>query len=161
VAPISPEVYGGFLRRRGWRYVSIDRWRTGNPHDPRRAEFVDFELDVRDLRPFGDRAFQLIVVQHVIEEIDVYQQALRELARVLDRTGTALLEIPYRRNLPKSKSHPPDRYGNVWEFGADLLDAVRAVFASAEPRPLREGGYRGEVFVCRHQRREDTGRCCG
>ena len=33
--PANPRIFGGFLRERGWEYASVDRWRTGNPHDPR------------------------------------------------------------------------------------------------------------------------------
>ena len=33
--PANRRVFGDFLRERGWVYTSIDRWRTGNPNDPR------------------------------------------------------------------------------------------------------------------------------
>lgn len=149
VAPLTEVVFGGFLRGRGWSYVSVDRWRTGNPHDPRQVEFVDHELDVTDLHLFRDDEFQLIIVQHVLEEVDDFERGVGELARVLADDGAALLEIPYDARRERSERQPPNHYGNVWLFGRDLRDALERRFASVEPRRMAEGGYRGEVFVCR------------
>jgi hypothetical protein len=149
VAPLTDAVFGGFLRGRGWSYVSVDRWRTGNPHDPRHVEFVDHELDVTDLNLFGDDEFQLIIVQHVIEEVEDFERALAELARVLADDGAALLEIPYDARRERSERQPPNHYGNVWMFGRDLREALERHFGGVESRRMAEGGYRGEVFVCR------------
>src|SRR5271167_746408 len=49
VGPVSPHVFGGFLRERGWRYWSIDQSRRGNPNDPRAVDFIDDEADLCDL----------------------------------------------------------------------------------------------------------------
>lgn len=147
--PANPRVFGGFLTERGWRYTSVDRWRTGNPHDPRAVSFVDHEVDLRDLSLFADDEFDLFIAQHVVEEIEDYGGALDEIARVLGEGATALLEIPFDPDLPRSRSQPPDRFGNVWTFGADLLDELRARFGAVEPLPLAEGGYRGTLLVCR------------
>src|SRR6266545_6277176 len=68
--PLNSRVYGQYLRERGWEYASPDRWRTGNPHDPRNVAFVDHELDLSDLSPLGERRFDLFLAQHVIEEIE-------------------------------------------------------------------------------------------
>jgi SAM-dependent methyltransferase len=151
VSPVSPEVYGGFLRRRGWEYTCIDKWRTGNPYDPRAVGFVHVEADLCDLSAFEDGSFDLVIVQHVIEEIPDYRRALSELARVLSPLGTALLEIPFDPRRPESEQTPPNHFGNVWRFGADLRDTVRELFPTVFTTPLEQNDYRSVVFIARHE----------
>jgi SAM-dependent methyltransferase len=146
--PANRRVYGEFLRERGWTYRSLDRWRTGNPNDPRAVGFVDHEADLTDLSIFADGEFDLFLAQHVIEEIEDYGRALDEIARVLGPGGTALLEIPFDPGRERSERQPPDHFGNVWSFGADLLDELRTRFAEVETVTLEEGGYRGTLLVC-------------
>ena len=146
--PANRRVYGEFLRERGWRYRSLDRWRTGNPRDPRAVGFVDDEVDLSDLSIFDAGEFDLFIAQHVIEEIEDYGRALDEIARVLRPGATALLEIPFDPGRERSERQPPDHFGNVWSFGRDLLDALRARFAAVETVTLEEGAYRGTLLVC-------------
>jgi SAM-dependent methyltransferase len=146
--PATPRVFGEFLAERGWDYTSVDRWRSGNPHDPRAVSFVDREIDLRDLSPFADDDFDLFLAQHVIEEIEDYERALDEIARVLRPGGTALLEIPFDPGRSESRRRPPDHFGNVWDFGADLLEELRRRFGKVERVALSEGAYRGTLLVC-------------
>lgn len=147
--PLNRWVYGRFLTEAGWRYTSLDRWRRGNPRDPREVGFVDHEADLADLRRFKARSFHLFITQHVIEEIVDYEAALAEIARVLRAGGVALLEIPYDPDAPSSEPCDPDRFGNVWHFGADLVARVREHFASVEVVPLAQDGYGGRLLSCR------------
>jgi len=147
--PLNRWVYGRFLTEAGWRYTSLDRWRGGNPRDPREVGFVDHEADLTDLRQFKTRSFHLFITQHVIEEIADYEAALAEIARVLRPAGVALLEIPYDPDAPTSERCDPDRFGNVWHFGADLVDRVREHFAGVEVLALSEAAYRGRLLCCR------------
>jgi SAM-dependent methyltransferase len=149
VGPVSPRVFGEFLRERAWRYQSIDQSRRGNPHDPRAVAFVDHEADLCDLAPFAADSVHLLIVQHVIEEIPAYETALKEISRVLALDGTALLEIPFNPALERSERQPPDRFGNVWRFGADLPARVRQHFADVTLVGLQEAGYVGRLLVCR------------
>jgi len=150
--PLSRWVYGRFLTEAGWRYTSIDRWRRGNPRDPREVGFVDHEADLTDLRRFRARSFDLFIAQHVIEEIVEYERALAEIARVLRHGGVALLEIPYDPGVLTSTRHDPDRYGNVWRFGADVVQRVGDHFATVEVLTLSEAGYCGRLLVCDRSR---------
>jgi SAM-dependent methyltransferase len=146
--PLSRRIYGDYLRERGWTYTGVDRWRNGNPRDPRAVGFIDQELDLADLTVFEDGRFDLFIAQHVLEEIPDYERALREVRRVL-RSGTfALIEIPFDRNRPTSGQQPPNHFGNVWTFGSDLLDRVAEIFTQVVAVPIDEDGYRSELLVC-------------
>jgi SAM-dependent methyltransferase len=149
IGPLSPWVFGRHLRERGWRYTGADRWRRGNPADPRDTGFIDLETDLCDLSAFADRSVHLVLVQHVIEEIPEYRTAFAEIARVLADDGVALLEIPFDPALPGSERQPPDGFGNVWRFGADLPDRARRHFAEVDVLSYLEGRHRGQLFICR------------
>lgn len=149
IGPLSPRVYGDYLRARGWHYTSIDQSLKGNPVDPRDTSFVDFELDLCHLEPFADDSAQLVIAQHVIEEIVDFQRAFAEIARVLRADGIALLEIPFDTALPRSQSQPPAAFGNVWRFGAELPDLAREHFGEVDVLCYREGRHRGHLFSCR------------
>jgi SAM-dependent methyltransferase len=149
VGPLSPRVFGDYLRARGWHYTSIDQSLKGNPVDPRDTSFVDVELDLCHLEPFADDSVRLVIAQHVIEEIADFQRAFAEIARVLCADGTALLEIPFDAALPRSQSQPPAAFGNVWRFGAELPDLARQHFSEVDVLCYREGRHRGHLFSCR------------
>lgn len=149
VGPLNPRVFGEYLRARDWRYTSIDQSRRGNPVDPRDTGFVDLEIDLCDLAPFAEGSVQLVIAQHVIEEIVTYRRALAEIARVLCGGGTALLEIPFDPTRRESRRHPPAAYGNVWRFGSELPDVAREHFDEVDVLSYREGQYGGQLLVCR------------
>ncbi len=149
IGPLSPWVFGRYLRERGWRYAGADRWRRGNPADPRDTSFIDLETDLCDLSAFEDRSVHLVLIQHVIEEIPEYRRAFEEIARVLADDGVALLEIPFDPTRPQSERQPPDGFGNVWRFGADLPDVARRHFAEVDVLSYLEGRHRGQLLVCR------------
>lgn len=149
VGPLNRRVFGDYLRKRGWRYTSIDQSRRGNPVDPRDTSFVDLELNLCDLAPFEDGSVQLVLAQHVIEEIVDYRQAFAEIARVLRGGGTALLEVPFDPARRDSESQPPGAYGNVWRFGAELPDVARAHFDEVDVLAYRENRHNGQMLICR------------
>ncbi|HEY6551052.1 MAG TPA: class I SAM-dependent methyltransferase [Solirubrobacterales bacterium] len=148
VGPVSPVVFGGYLRERGWEYASIDQSARGNAHDPRDVHFVDREADLTDLTGVPDGEFDLVIAQHVIEEIPEFERALDEVARVTEADGVALLEIPHDLGRERSERHAPDDFGNVWRFGRDLQGHLETRFASVQRVAFEEGDYRGAVFRC-------------
>ncbi len=149
VGPLNPRVFGEHLRAHGWRYVSVDQSRRGNPLDPRDTSFIDYEADLCELAPLASGTFALVLAQHVIEEIEDYRGALAEIARVLEEAGVALLEIPFDSARPHSESQAPGAFGNVWRFGSDLPDLARAHFAEVDVLSYREGSHSGQVLICR------------
>jgi SAM-dependent methyltransferase len=150
IGPLSPRVFGDFLRERGWLYTSVDQSRSGNARDPRAVGFIDFEADARDLSAFADDSLQLVMAQHVIEEIADYEGALSEISRVLGAGGSALLEIPFDPGRVRSERQAADGFGNVWRFGADLPDVVRAHFDALSVAEMAEGVYAGRLLVCQN-----------
>jgi SAM-dependent methyltransferase len=144
--PLSPQIFGQYLRDRGWNYVGVDRWRTGNPVDPRAVGFIDRCVDLADMRDLPTGGFDLFLAQHVIEEIEDYQAALAEIARVLGPGGRALMEIPFRPGRPTTRA-AENRYGNVWDFGDDLIERVAERFAAVDVVALREEQYAGQLLV--------------
>lgn len=148
IGPLNPRVFGRYLLERGWGYMSVDQSRRGSPVDPRDTSFIDVETDLCDLSTISEDSVQLVLTQHVIEEIPDYRKALGELSRVLAPAGTALLEIPFDPGRERSERREMDRYGNVWRFGADLPGVVGEHFASVEVIDLEEGAYSGRLLVC-------------
>jgi SAM-dependent methyltransferase len=150
IGPLSPRVFGDFLRDRGWIYTGVDQSRSGNARDPRAVGFIDFEADASDLSVFPDASLQLVMAQHVIEEIAAYESALTEISRVLGAGGSALLEIPFDPGRPRSERQDPDGFGNVWRFGSDLPDVVAGHFDEISVEEMVEGAYSGRLLVCRN-----------
>jgi SAM-dependent methyltransferase len=148
IGPLNERVFGGYLREREWVYTAVDQSRRGNASDPRAVGFIDFEADARDLSAFDDGSLQLLLAQHVIEEIADYETALGEIARVLGSGGMALLEIPFDPSRPRSESQQADGFGNVWRFGADLPEIVARHFDEVDVVAISEGVYTGHLLVC-------------
>jgi SAM-dependent methyltransferase len=148
IGPLNPRVFGQYLQERGWTYTSVDQSRRGSPFDPRDTAFVDLEVDACDLSFLDDDSTQLVLAQHVIEEIPDYRSALAEIARVLSEDGTALLEIPFDPAVARSESHAPNAFGNVWRFGSDLPDVAREYFGGVDVLSYLEGRHRGQLFIC-------------
>ena len=149
IGPLNATVFGDYLRARGWRYVSADRSRRGNPHDPRDVSFIDIESDARKLSKIRNGTMDLVIAQHVIEEIPEYERAISEVSRVLHGSGSALLEIPFDPSRLRSEPHQPDGFGNVWRFGADLPETVRKYFAHVDIVSLAEQSFTGRLLACR------------
>jgi SAM-dependent methyltransferase len=149
VAALNPFVFGGWLRARGWSYESVDTRRLREASDPGGFDtFIDHDADVTDLRFAGGGTYELLILQHVLEEVGDYRAALDELARVLEPGGRAILEIPFADDTPATRHKDPDRYGNRWRFGTDLLTDLEARFAAVELHRLAEDPYTGTFFVC-------------
>jgi hypothetical protein len=152
-APNSTMLLGAWLRERGWWYESFDKRSLREPSHPGVFDrFVDHDADVTDIAFAATGGYELVLMQHVIEQVPDYLAALDELARVVEPAGRAILEIAWRREVPVTHPLPPNRHGHRWVIGADVLDELRLRFTDVEPRDVSdEDGYRGTFFICRPQ----------
>ncbi|UCD91140.1 MAG: methyltransferase domain-containing protein [Desulfobacterales bacterium] len=134
------------------------------------ADLMVTDVDVRmDLTRAGlvDRAFDLILCNHVLEHIEDDAAAIKELYRVLSMAGELLLTVPTNKGLvteeyhlaqdrPLSSFTPEEHYR---EYGFDLVDKLRDVGFAVEVvwymkrfslQEVRRLGLKNEVFfVCR------------
>lgn len=78
------------------RYVMADLF-------PTRAEIL--KIDMLDI-PEEDRAFDLVIANHVLEHVPDDMRALSEIVRVMKVGGTAVLQTPFSRVLSKTFSDP-------------------------------------------------------
>jgi SAM-dependent methyltransferase len=67
---------------------------VGTPHGPD-ADY-ELDLDMDGLGGVGDRAFDAVVLSHVIEHVADPIRALKECHRVLRRSGRLVLVVPHR-----------------------------------------------------------------
>jgi len=148
VAPLNAWVFGGFLRERGWRYEGVDKRLIRERSDPGGFDdFIDRDRDLADLHGMPTDGYELVILQHVLEQVVDYRAALDELARVLEPGGRALLEIPGHTQT-QTEIKPSDRYGNRWMFGDDLVEDLRRRFGSVRRHKAALGQYRGSFYVC-------------
>jgi hypothetical protein len=120
---------------------------------------VDVDYPGEDIQrlSFADGSFSLILCNHVLEHVPDDATALQECARVLARGGVAVFTIPGEYDgRPTWVFDTPDDNGHFRHYGLDVMDKMRAAFASveaidmgqdADPRwRIRQGDM---AFVCR------------
>lgn len=128
IAPLSKKIFGDYIKSIGCEYVCIDKWKTGNPLDHRDTSWIDFEMDICDLK-FDDNTFDVVLMQHVIEEVPDDVKAFSEISRVLNLTGVAILEIPHFVHKRKTYEYYEARkFGNVREYGVDFYEKLIPYF---------------------------------
>lgn len=55
---------------------------------------VNYKMDIQNMEQFSDGAFDMIVCSHVLEHVCSDRQAMKELYRVLDSRGLAVILVP-------------------------------------------------------------------
>ena len=117
----------------GDRYVSLDI-------DAARADVVADIIDI----PFEDSSFELIICAHVLEHVPDDRRAMREFARVLTPTGTAILLVPFSPLLSESLEDPTVTTPEAREEVFGQSDHVR-IYGTDYPARLRESGLAVDV----------------
>lgn len=115
-------------------------------YDPEVLKKPDFDrneyADLQSLH-FNDDAFHLVITADVFEHVRLYENALREVYRVLKREGLFLLQIPYYHSREKTVVRveaagdedihvlPPIYHGGrtlvYRDYGRDLLQVMRDI----------------------------------
>ena len=152
ISPISKYIFGGFLNKTKptVKYIGIDKYRDGNPNDKRDVSFCDMYFDLIDIPKFlEENSFDIVIMQHVLEEITDYKQCLKNIYCVMKAGGIAYLEIPCNCFLSEHENQEANKFGNVWQFSKKMLyDELIEMFTSVEIVDYEEGGFSGSFFVC-------------
>ncbi len=91
------------------------------------------KMDITDI-PFADGELGIIFCSHVLEHVDDDRKAMRELVRVLDDKGWALLDVPItvRETFEDPSVTDPDErtrlFGqpdHVRRYGLDFVDRLK------------------------------------
>ncbi len=143
---------------------------TADLLDPR----ADVRADITNLR-FPEASFDAILCSHVLEHVPDDRAAMRELHRVLDADGVAIVMVPLKGETTEedlSITDPEERtrrYGqsdHVRYYGMDIVDRLRDagftvtcietadVCAPKDIERMRLGANR--MFVCRKDGRRRT-----
>ncbi|MHA6279731.1 class I SAM-dependent methyltransferase [Salinimicrobium sp. CAU 1759] len=101
------------------------------------SPLADVKADICNL-PFLDNSFDIILCNHVLEHIPDDTQAMKELYRILQPGGTAILQIP--QDLQRKKTFQDDaitdpkerakifgQYDHVRVYGRDYFDKLRSI----------------------------------
>jgi SAM-dependent methyltransferase len=91
--------------------------------------------------PFSDNSFGMVIGNHIMEHIPNDRLAMREIYRVLQPGGTAVLQVPFSEIIPNTLEEPnindPKRQSAL--FGQQ--DHVRIYSLNDYRRRLQEAGF--------------------
>lgn len=115
VAPMRSFQDFCLMRKANSNYISFDFER-----------FAMEQGDITDMR-YGDRSVDYFLCFHVLEHIPEEQQALKEIRRVLDSSGEAILQVPIDLSVEHSFEYDkPDRRetNHVRRYGRDFPSII-------------------------------------
>ncbi|SVA49409.1 uncharacterized protein METZ01_LOCUS102263 [marine metagenome] len=101
------------------------------------SPLADIKGDICKM-PFEDNFFDFIICNHVLEHIDDDKKAMQELYRVLNKNGTAILQVPIDLNIKRTFEDPGikdknerikkfGQYDHVRVYGLDYFDRLKKV----------------------------------
>jgi predicted SAM-dependent methyltransferase len=76
--------FSKYLKGKGVKYISTDISMEG----------VDIHLNICNMDALNDNSYDFIICSHILEHVDVPEDALRELYRVLKPEGSVILMVP-------------------------------------------------------------------
>ena len=82
------------------------------------SPLADIKGDICNL-PFKENSFDFILCNHVLEHINDDKKAMKELYRVLNKNGTAILQVPINQKSRKTfeDSSIVDKKERIEKFG--------------------------------------------
>ena len=96
-------------------------------------------MDVQNL-PFDDNSFNIVICNHVLEHVHDDEKAMKEIYRVLNRGGTAILQVPVSPILGETISDSSLTDPKVLEEKFGQKDHVR-LFGKDYPSKLESYGF--------------------
>ena len=110
VLHIAPEqcFYNLFKNLKNINYTTFDL----------NSPLADIKGDICNL-PFKENSFDFILCNHVLEHINDDKKAMKELYRVLNKNGTAILQVPINQKSSKTfeESSIVDKKKRIEKFG--------------------------------------------
>ena len=99
------------------------------------------QVDIMDMKIYGDESFDFIICSHVLEHVRDDRQAMKELFRILAPEGKAILMVPILPGLNKTDEDPDetDPIQRTIRFGQD--DHVRFYAKHDFIERLEEQGF--------------------
>lgn len=105
-------------------------------------EHVDYHMDIMDMNCLAEESVDFFICSHVLEHVRDDRKAMRELHRVLKRTGCGILVVPIDLDQTEIDEDPDcTDIGERWRrFGQD--DHVRMYSRAGYIARLEEAGFR-------------------
>lgn len=141
VLHIAPEpALAGYLKKKcGKRYYPAAKYHEGFYYDK------DIELfDIKHI-PYPDGHFDFIICNHVLEHIDDDYAAMKELFRVLNHNGKAILQVPWSPLLDSTIEDPNVTDPGQREALFGQFDHVR-LYGKDYPSRLEKAGFKASVI---------------
>lgn len=91
--------------------------------------------------PFPNDSFQVVIGNHIMEHIPNDRLAMRELYRVLEPGGLAVLQVPFSESLPHTLEDPTIRDPKQQSALFGQKDHVRIYALTDYMNRLREAGF--------------------
>lgn len=92
--------------------------------------------------PFSENAFELVIGNHIMEHIPNDRLAMREIYRVLQPGGTAVLQVPFSETIPHTLEEPGIRDPKRQSALFGQKDHVRIYSLNDYLQRLQEAGFR-------------------
>jgi SAM-dependent methyltransferase len=117
------------------RFKGMDNldYTTGDLESP----LADVKMDIQEI-PFDENTFDVVFCNHVMEHVDDDIKAMREIQRVLNPGGWAIIQVPFFYPLPENtledagitgKKEREEAFGqddHVRKYGLDYADRLRS-----------------------------------
>lgn len=100
-------------------YISLDLFK----------DFTDFKMDVTDLK-FEKKKFDVVICSHVLEHIEKYEKAIKEMYGILKKDGLGIIMIPINENMMRTEKIKGETflgYGHRWNFGQDFHQILNSI----------------------------------
>ncbi len=141
IAP-EPALASYLMKKCGKSYFPAAKYHEGFYYDK------DIELfDIKDI-PYPDGHFELIICNHVLEHIDDDLAAMKELFRVLNSGGKAILQVPWSPLLEATIEDPTVTDPKQRETLFGQFDHVR-LYGKDYSYRLKNAGF--EVAILDHE----------
>jgi len=103
------------------------------------SPLADVKTDVQDMK-FADASFDLVICNHVLEHVPDDRKAMREIRRILNPEGFAILQVPANTTMEKTYEDPSVTDPSEREKHFRQRDHYR-LYGKDYPKRLEEEGF--------------------